>query len=121
LTGSSNSMTKKEIYREKIKNDLNLTRFQKKVLLVTLDIPSGKVRSYAWVAKKAGSPGASRAVGQALSINSYAPDVPCHRVIASDGSLGGYSGGISKKIRLLKKEGIEMKCKMKNKKRKNKM
>ena len=100
-------MTKKEIYRNKIKNTSDLTKFQKKVLLAVLGIPRGEVRSYSWVAGKAGSPGASRAVGQVLKINPYAPQVPCHRVISSDGSIGGYSGGLTRKRRLLKKEELK--------------
>ena len=97
---------KKDIYRKKIDKDASLTRFQKKVLIATMEIPRGAVKSYAWVAKKAGSRGASRAAGQALKKNPYAPHVPCHRVVASDGSIGGYSGGVTKKKKLLKKEGI---------------
>ena len=95
-----------EGYRNKIEKSPNLTKFQKKVLLATLDIPRGEVRSYAWVARKAGLPRSQRAVGQVMSINPYAPQVPCHRVIASDGSIGGYSGGLAKKRKLLKSEGI---------------
>jgi methylated-DNA-[protein]-cysteine S-methyltransferase len=97
---------KENIYRQKIDKNTSLTRFQKRVLIATMKIPRGAVRSYAWVAKKAGSPGASRAAGRALKKNPYAPHVPCHRVIASDGSIGGYSGGIEKKKKLLKKEGF---------------
>ena len=93
-------------YRSRIKNDACLTPFQKRVLLATLKIPRGKTRSYAWVAKEAGSPKASRAVGQALNKNPYAPHVPCHRVISSDGSIGGYAGGVAAKRRLLEGEGI---------------
>ncbi len=94
-------MSKKQIFRDKIQNNPDLTAFQKKVLITVMDIPEGKTRSYAWVAEKAGSPLAARAVGQALAKNPYAPDVPCHRVIASDGSIGGYSGGLAEKRRLL--------------------
>ena len=90
----------------KIASNTDLTQFQKKVLIATLDIPRGQTRSYAWVARKAGSPRASRATGRALSVNPYTPQVPCHRVIASNGSIGGYSGGIAKKKKLLKKEGV---------------
>jgi len=99
-------MTNKEICRGKIKNASGLTRFQKKVLLAVLEIPRGEVRSYAWVADNTASPGASRAVGQALAANPYAPEVPCHRVISSDGSIGGYSKGPARKRRLLQKEGV---------------
>ncbi|RKY42187.1 MAG: 6-O-methylguanine DNA methyltransferase [Candidatus Makaraimicrobium thalassicum] len=97
------------MYRKKIRNDPNLTAFQKKVLLAALDIPRGEARSYSWVAERTGSSRACRAVGQALALNPYAPHVPCHRVILSDGSLGGYSGGTAKKRRLLRKEGIVLK------------
>ncbi len=100
-------MGRKDIYRRRIKNNPHLTNFQKKVLLVTLDIPKGKVLTYAQVAGKAGSPASARAAGRALSANPYAPDVPCHRVIASDGAIGGYSKGVRKKRKLLKAEGIE--------------
>ncbi|MDP8299873.1 MAG: MGMT family protein [Candidatus Tantalella remota] len=95
--------------KSKLKNmigeDPELTDFQKKVLMVVADIPEGEVKSYGWVAREAGSPRAARAVGQVMAINPYVPDVPCHRVIASDGTIGGYSGGIVKKRALLKKEG----------------
>ncbi len=80
----------------------NLTRFQWKVLEVTAKIPIGETRSYKWVAEKAGSPKAVRAVGQALKKNPYPVTIPCHRVIRSDGSLGGYSAGSqAKKAKLL--------------------
>ncbi len=84
------------------------TPFQKKVWRTILTIPPGEVRSYEWVAKKIGHPRATRGVGSALKKNPFAPQVPCHRVIRKDGSLGGYSGpgGISQKMRLLKKERI---------------
>ena len=96
-------------YRAKIKQNSNLTTFQKKVLLEALKIPRGKVVSYSDIAKRIGTPRAVRAVGSALGKNPYAPEVPCHRVIASNGSIGGYSGGIRKKVALLKKEGIAIK------------
>lgn len=95
--------------RDKIKGNPDITPFQKKVLLACLKIPKGKTKSYSWVAEKAGSPGSSRAVGSVMAKNPYAPDVPCHRVIAKDGSIGGYSGGIAKKRRILKQEGIIIK------------
>ncbi len=71
-----------------------------------LCIPKGKVATYQTIAAWAGSSNASRAVGNACNQNPFAPDVPCHRVVASDGSLGGYAHGPAKKIALLKKEGI---------------
>ena len=95
----------KKKYRDKIQNNKGLTSFQKNVLLTVLEIPCGEVRSYAWVASEIDSR-AYRAVGQALKRNPYAPHVPCHRVISSDGSIGGYSKGLREKRRLLYKEGI---------------
>ena len=82
------------------------TPFQKKVWESLLLIPKGEVRSYAWVAKKVGSPKAVRAVGNALNKNPFAPMVPCHRVIKSDGSLGGFAHGSARKLQILKKEGV---------------
>jgi len=81
-----------------------LTLFQKAVYAATMEIPLGETRSYAWVARRIGAPNSSRAVGHALNKNPYAPFVPCHRVISSDGSLGGFRGGLSKKKRLLARE-----------------
>lgn len=74
------------------------------------EIPKGKVSTYASVAKALNSR-AYRAVGTALKCNPYAPRTPCHRVINSNGHIGNYSatGGIKKKIELLKKEGVEIK------------
>lgn len=83
------------------------TPFQKRVWKALLEIPKGEVRTYAWIARKIGRPKAVRAVGNAVGQNPLAPEVPCHRVVRTDGSLGGYSGpgGIRTKMRLLKKEG----------------
>ena len=74
-------------------------------------IPKGKVKSYLEVAKDIGKPKAFRAVANAVSKNPYPPLIPCHRVIRSDGSLGGYSGkgGIKEKRRLLLKEKVNLK------------
>ena len=83
-----------------------VTLFQRKVYEAILKIPKGQVRSYGWVAKAIGAPNAARAVGQALKRNQWAPQIPCHRVVASDGKLGGYSaaGGLAKKEQLLRRE-----------------
>ena len=82
-----------------------LTKFQWKVLSVTANIPLGETRTYKWVAEQVGSPKAVRAVGQALRRNPYPIIIPCHRVIKTDGSLGGYAGGPSgKKAKLLAME-----------------
>ena len=64
-------------------------------------IPYGETRSYLWVAKQIGRPGAVRVVGQALGRNPLAIIVPCHRVIASDGGFGGFGGGVEMKRHLL--------------------
>ncbi len=84
---------------------VHLTEFEWKVLKATLEIPIGETRTYKWIAQRIGSPKSSRAVGQALRKNPYPLIIPCHRVIKSDGSLGGYAGGPpDKKEILLKKE-----------------
>ena len=86
------------------------TEFQLKVWTYLRKIPRGSVRTYAQVAKDIGKPLAIRAVANAIGKNPYAPKIPCHRVIRSDGSLGGYSGkgGVKTKRFLLKKEGIKL-------------
>ena len=82
-----------------------LTKFQWKVLSAAAEIPLGETRSYQWIAEKIGSPEAVRAVGQALRRNPYPVIIPCHRVIHTDGSLGGYAGRFDKrKAQLLNKE-----------------
>ena len=88
------------------KND-NLSLFQKSVLRAIVDIPRGEVRSYQWVAARIGKPKAARAVGNALNANPYPIVVPCHRIIKSDGTIGGYASGVCKKRRLLKREGVD--------------
>ena len=84
------------------------TKFQLKVWNYLVRIPLGSVKTYSQVAKGIDKPLAVRAVANAIGKNPYAPRIPCHRVIRSDGSLGGYSakGGIKTKKMLLKKEGI---------------
>ena len=77
------------------------TPFQRKVWEITRLIPYGKTRSYLWVVEQIKQPGAAQAVGQALSRNPLPIIVPCHRVVASDGKLGGFSGGVEMKRRLL--------------------
>ena len=86
------------------------TTFQLKVWNYLKKIPRGSVKTYIQVAKGIGKPLAVRAVANAIGKNPYAPRIPCHRVIRSDGSLGGYSGkgGIKIKKLLLKKEGITL-------------
>ena len=86
------------------------TKFQQKVWKYLKKIPRGSVKSYSQVAKDIGKPLAVRAVANAIGKNPLAPKIPCHRVIRSDGSLGGYSGkgGIKTKKLLLKREGIAL-------------
>jgi methylated-DNA-[protein]-cysteine S-methyltransferase len=82
----------------------SLPPFTQAVLRITRAIPYGKIRSYRWIAEKLGKPGAARAVGNALGRNPVPFIIPCHRVVRSDGSLGGYALGLSWKKRLLKLE-----------------
>ena len=84
------------------------TKFQLKVWKYLETIPKGEIRTYSQVAIAIKKPKAVRAVANAIGKNPYAPKIPCHRVIRSDGSLGGYSGkgGINTKRKLLKLEGI---------------
>ena len=84
------------------------TKFQLKVWKYLKSIPKGELRTYSQEAIAIKKPKAVRAVANAIGKNPYAPKIPCHRVIRSDGSLGGYSGkgGINTKRKLLKLEGI---------------
>ncbi|MCZ6729638.1 MAG: methylated-DNA--[protein]-cysteine S-methyltransferase [SAR324 cluster bacterium] len=84
--------------------DLQGTPFQLKVWRALLKIPYGKTRSYQQIARAVGNPRASRAVGMANHYNPVAIIVPCHRVIAGDGSLGGYAGGLQRKTQILRME-----------------
>ena len=87
---------------------LDGTKFQVKVWRYIKKIPRGSIKTYSQVAKAIGKPLAVRAVANAIAKNPYSPQIPCHRVIRADGSLGGYSGkgGLKTKRKLLKKEGI---------------
>lgn len=84
------------------------TEFQQRVWRALCEIPYGAVRNYGEVARAVGQPGAARAVGQANGCNPLPIVVPCHRVIASNGTIGGYSGGLAIKHRLLALEGAEL-------------
>ena len=92
-------------------NSLYGTDFQKKVWRYLEKIPKGQVKTYLEVAKAIGKPRAFRAVANAVGKNPYPSKIPCHRVIRSDGSLGGYSGkgGIQQKRRLLRLEKVLIK------------
>ncbi|MBI5124491.1 MAG: MGMT family protein [Candidatus Omnitrophica bacterium] len=83
-----------------------ITDFEKKVYDAVSKIPKGEVRSYRWVAERIGRPKAYRAVGNALNKNPYIGIVPCHRVIRSDGSIGGFAKGVKQKRMLLKSEEV---------------
>ena len=89
-------------------NDFRGTKFQKKVWSYLKTIRKGTVKTYKQVAIGINRPKSARAVANAVGKNPYAPKIPCHRVIRSDGLLGGYSGkgGVKTKKLLLKKEGI---------------
>lgn len=82
-------------------------KFDEKVYNSTKKVPKGKVTTYKKIAKKLKTKG-YRAIGNALNKNKN-KDVPCHRVIKSDGSIGGFNKGVKNKIKLLKNEGIEIK------------
>lgn len=83
--------------------------FNQKVWAMTVRIPAGQLATYGQIAKAVGSPLAARAVGNALNKNPYAPQVPCHRVVGSTGSLTGFAGGLPKKRELLQGEGVDCK------------
>ena len=80
------------------------TPFQQRVWETALRIPYGTVQSYGWIASEIGNPNAMRAVGGAMGANPLAIIVPCHRVVRSDGGLGGYAGGLHWKRKLLTME-----------------
>ncbi len=82
----------------------SMTPFTKRVYKVVAQIPLGEVRTYAWVASKAGNPKAARAVGQIMKRNPYPLIIPCHRVVAADGKIGGYAYGVKLKKELLELE-----------------
>ena len=91
--------------------NLEGTAFQILVWKEIAKIPYGETKTYKELAISIGKPKSARAVANACGKNPYAPTIPCHRVIRSDGKLGGYSGkgGINTKIKLLKQEGINLK------------
>ncbi len=84
------------------------TPFEKEVLKIVSQIPLGQSRSYKWVAKKIGRPMAARAVGQALKKNPLPFIIPCHRVVRSDGKIGGYRWGKVLKQKLLNYEKAQI-------------
>ena len=82
-----------------------ITPFQRSVYEICKQVPAGKVTTYKAVGEALGIKG-YRAVGMALHRNPFAPDVPCHRVVTSDGGIGGFAFGVEKKIEMLRKEGV---------------
>ncbi len=90
--------------------DINIrgTSFQRSVWQELRRIPAGETRSYADIAAAVGKPKATRAVGTANGANAIAVLIPCHRVIRSDGTLGGYAYGLNRKAKLLEREGARL-------------
>ncbi len=86
------------------------TKFQLQVWNYLKKIPKGSVKTYKQVAIAINKPKSARAVANACAANPYAPNIPCHRVIRSDGGLGGYSGrgGVAKKLKLLRSEKVDI-------------
>ncbi|TKJ17045.1 cysteine methyltransferase [Candidatus Woesearchaeota archaeon B3_Woes] len=82
--------------------------FNERVWKIVSKVPRGRVTTYKAVAEKLGTK-AYRAVGNAMNKNPYSPKVPCHRVVKSNGEVGGFASGTKKKVQMLKKEGIEIK------------
>ncbi|MBI1885560.1 MAG: methylated-DNA--[protein]-cysteine S-methyltransferase [Chloroflexi bacterium] len=90
----------------------SLTPFRRAVLEEALRIPLGETRSYGWLAERVGRPRAARAVGRVMATNPFPVVVPCHRVVAADGSLGGYGGGLDAKESLLRLEGARVRSRV---------
>ena len=88
------------------------TKFQLKVWSYLKKIPKGSVKTYKQVAIAINKPKSARAVANACAKNPYAPNIPCHRVIRSDGGLGGYSGrgGLDQKLKLLRSEKVDIRA-----------
>jgi methylated-DNA-[protein]-cysteine S-methyltransferase len=82
--------------------------FNEKCYKILMKVPRGKVTTYGAIARALGSRG-WRAVGRAMNMNPYAPKIPCHRVVMSDGKIGGFASGVGKKIKMLRGEGVEVK------------
>jgi len=103
-------MTAFPIFEEmRNKNDMKITPFQQAVYDLCSKIPTGRISTYKEIADAMGKSGlACRAVGMALNKNPFAPTVPCHRVIRTDGSIGGFALGTSNKMALLLEENIKV-------------
>jgi O-6-methylguanine DNA methyltransferase len=85
-----------------------ITQFEKSVYDACRKIPKGRVSTYAEIARHIKKSKSARAVGNALNKNPFAPEVSCHRVVRSDGAVGGFAFGGKKKVNLLKKEGVKI-------------
>ena len=85
-----------------------ITQFEKDVYAACAKIPRGRISAYLAIANAIGKPKSARAVGNALNCNPYAPRVPCHRVVRSDGTVGGFASGEKKKISILQKEKLSI-------------
>ena len=88
---------------------VNEKSFNSRCYEILRKVSRGKVITYKALARSLGNPRAARAVGNALNKNPYAPKVPCHRVVKSNGEVGGFASGTKKKIEMLKKEGVDVK------------
>jgi methylated-DNA-[protein]-cysteine S-methyltransferase len=84
-----------------------MPQFEEKCYMILKKVPKGKVTTYKEIANALGTK-AYRAVGNAMNKNPYAPKVPCHRVVNSDGRIGGFAFGVKKKIKMLKAEGVKV-------------
>ena len=89
--------------------DLDMPPFYKRALLEVSKVPFGNTSSYQEIARRAGNEKAARAAGTANANNPIAVIIPCHRIVSSDGTLGGYGGGLDKKMILLEHEGVNIK------------
>ena len=85
-----------------------MTKFQSECYEALKKVPKGKVITYAGLAREIGKPKAHRAVGNAMNKNPFAPKVPCHRVVKSNGELGGLADDINVKIKRLHEEGVDV-------------
>jgi len=82
--------------------------FHEKVYRIVALVPEGRVTTYAAVASKIGNPASARAVGNALNANPDTKRTPCHRVVRSDGAVGGYASGTERKVKKLRREGVKI-------------
>lgn len=108
LSYTMNNYPKNESANHDDRNSIHKVIKDEDVYQLLLQIPVGKTTTYGDLAAALGNPLASRLIGRILGRNPNPITVPCHRVVKSDGTLGGYRGGIDKKIELLKKEGISI-------------